>query len=186
MPVDIWRAPRSSVVGLDPGIVCDRLVPHSWRCCSYPHAPHARLLKHWEGQIVSLLALVRHPHVHHKLAFFSSFARLHPLLARFSRLLLVFFLLPWLSFTPLSFASAFLSLLSPPLSSPECTSNRFISPGRLHGSSPTQAHPAPLAHGYHDDPCTLKKAGVRARERMLLRKNEGGLQSSRKNIVEEK
>ena len=100
---------RASLIG-------DRPVPHSLSALLTPtQAPHARLLKHWEGRIVSLLALVRHPHVHHTLAcslagshasslacsfphalqlslflscaytLASSLTRLHPLLARFSR-----------------------------------------------------------------------------------------------------
>ena len=44
----------------------------------------------------------------------------------------------------------------------ERTSIHFISVGRLRGHSPPQAHPAPLAYGYHDDPCALKKGGRRS------------------------
>ena len=162
-------------------------MPHSLSALLTPtRAPHARVLKHWEGRIVSL-ALVRHPHAHHTLAFFSSFMRLHPLLARFSRLLLL--LASWLacpllarfsspslaffrpaffsSFSSLAFFFVLLLLLSPwlsflPQSGPPI---RCISAGRLSGRSPPQAH---------DDPCAPKKAGVGARERTLLRKNMGG------------
>jgi len=50
----------------DPRLIrSDRPVPHSLSSLLTPtRAPHARLLKHWEGRIVSLLALVRHPHAH--------------------------------------------------------------------------------------------------------------------------
>ena len=30
------------------------------------------------------------------------------------------------------------------------------------GCRPPQAHPTPLGHGYHDDPCALKKGGRRS------------------------
>ena len=40
-------------------------MPHSLSALLTPtRVPHTRLLKHWKGQIVSLLALVRHPHAH--------------------------------------------------------------------------------------------------------------------------
>ena len=75
----------------------------------------------------------------------------------------------------LIFLSGFLSRsLLPPLTSlsSERTSNSFyiFGPSR-RAQSLSQAHPAPLAHGYHDDPCTLKK---------------GGHRHSRKNVAEVK
>ena len=138
MPVDVWRAPRSSVVGLDPGVVGNRPVPHLLMALLTPtRAPHARLL---------ICGLER---------FLSGS------------------LLPSRTST-----LAFLPLLSPPLFfrlrfplTSERTSIRFISVGHLRGRSPPQAHPAPLAHGYLDDPCALK---------------EGGRRSLRKNVAEEK
>ena len=52
-------------------------MPHSLSALLTPtRAPHARLLKHWEGRIVSLLALVRYPHTQ---SLASSLARSHPL-----------------------------------------------------------------------------------------------------------
>ena len=120
-------------------------------------APHARLPKHWEGRIVSLLVLVR-----------------HLLLARFSSLLLILFSLPgFLSphflLHPLSsrfpLSRFFSSQNVPPI--------RFISPGRLRGCSPPQAHPAPLAHGYHDDPCALKKGGRRSSRKIVAEEEWG-------------
>ena len=161
------RLTRSSHVG-------DRRVPHSLSALLTPtRAPHARLLKHWEGQIVSL-ALVRHPHVHHTLV--CTLPRLHASsLARF----LSGSLLPSCAST-LAFVSCLLRLPAfffarlpshfllpqngPPI--------RFISAARLGGR---RVHPkltlAPLAHGYHDDPCALKK---------------GGRRRSRQNVAEEK
>ena len=55
-------------MGLDPGVVGDRPMPHLLAALLTPkRAPHARLPKHWVGRIVSL-TLVRHPHVNHTLA----------------------------------------------------------------------------------------------------------------------
>ena len=51
-PVDVWRAPRSSVAGLDPGVVGDRPEPHLLAALLTPtRAPHARLPKHWKGEL---------------------------------------------------------------------------------------------------------------------------------------
>ena len=154
MPVDLWRAPGSSVAGLDPGVVGDRPVPHLLAALFTP-TPHASLPKHWEGRIVSLLAPARHPHAHHTPARPSTGKNETSHCRRWSY---TCFLLasqayfsfsspPWLSF----------SLSSLPLFSQNVPLVRFISPGRLRGCSPPQAHPAPLAHGYHDDPCALTK-----------------------------
>ena len=63
---------------------CVRPVPHSLSLLKPSRAPHACLLKHWKGQIVSSLALVRHPHAH---SLASSLALLHTC---FSRLLASF------------------------------------------------------------------------------------------------
>ena len=143
-PVDVWRAPGSSVTGLDPGVVGDRPVPHLLAALLTPAcAPHARLPKHWEGRIVSLLALVR-----------------HLLLARFSSLLLVLFSLP--GFVSPRFLSPrfFLSRFSPLslFSSQNVPPVRFISLGRLRGVPSVPSSPRPTGPcGYHDDPCALKK-----------------------------
>ena len=116
-------------------------------------APHARLPKHWKGELSP--ALVR-----------------HPLLGRFSHPLLF----PLWNFSPQR-TSLFCSFfyISERLSSqnvPHAFSRSFLYPWALSvGSHPPQAHPAPLGHGYHDDPYTLKK---------------GGHRSSRKNVAEEK
>ena len=198
MPVDVWRTLRSSVTGLDPGVVGDRPVPHLLAALLTPTcAPHARLPKHSEGRIVSS-ALVRHP-------LLGRFSRhlLFPLSSRFSSPHFFsserfFPLLSLLTFSPQTFSLHTFSLdffsldffsserLSPLRTSlfrffltflylrtsllTERTSRFlslvFICPGRL-----PQAHPAPPGHGYHDDPCALKK---------------GGRRSSGKNVAEEK
>ena len=125
-----------------------------------------------------------HPHTHHTLASFSPFARLNPLLARFSSLLLVLFSLPgflsprFLSSPLFSLPLFSLPLLSLPLFSlllfsSGRTSRSFLSPGHLRGCSLPQAHPTTLAHGYHDDPCALKK-GRRQSSRKIVAEEEWG------------
>ena len=117
-------------------------------------APHARLPKHWEGRIVSLLALVR-----------------HPLLARFS------FSSPSLAF----FRPAFFHLRFP-LSrfSPHRTYLPFVLYLRAVSAGVVRSKLTPP----HWRTVTMttralsKKAGVGSRERLLLRKNGGRLQSS--------
>ena len=136
MPVDVWRAPRSSVAGLDPGAVGDRPVPHLLAALLTPtHVPHARLPKHWEGQIISS-ALVKHP----LLARFSR-PLLFPLSFRFFFFLFCFFCS--FAFSPLSLFSSRFSPQNVPLA-------RFYISGPSPPVSPPQAHPAPLVHGYHD------------------------------------
>ena len=167
MPVEVWRAPRSSVTVLDPGVVGDRPVPHLLAALLTPtHVPHARLPKHWEGQIISS-ALVR-----------------HPLLARFSRPLL--FPLSFRFSSPHTFP--FRTLFSLPFS-PHFLSSDFFSQNVLltrfyiPGPSPRGAV-RPKLTPRHWRAVTMmtralpKKAGVGAHERLPLRKNGGGLQSS--------
>ena len=93
--------------------------------------------------------------------FLSPFA--FPLLTLFSSECF-FPLLSLLTFSPRTFSLDFFSS--------ERTSRSFLYPRTVSaGCRPPQAHPAPLANGYHDDPCALKKVGVRAHERLPLRKN---------------
>ena len=121
-------------------------------------APHASLPKHWKGEL--------------------SLRRWLDTRFLVASLALCFFL--W-TFSPQRtslFCSFFLylrtSLLTESLSSqnvPHAFSRSFLYPRAVSaGCRPPQAHPAPLGHGYHDDPCALKK---------------GGCQSSRKNVAEE-
>ena len=118
-----------------------------------------------------MLALVRHPHAHSlasslvcshsgSLAHFFSHALARflfaSLLARFLSHFL-FSLLARISFA--RFLSAFFPLNRPPI--------LFIYAARLSGRRVPQAHPAPLAHRYHDNPCARKRAGLSARERNM-------------------
>ena len=134
------------LAGLDPGVVGDRPVPHLLAALLTPtRAPHVCLQKHWEGRIVSS-ALVR-----------------HPLLARFSSLLLVLFSLPGfplLSSLPLFLLRTYFSFVLHP---------RAVSAG----CRPPQAQPAPLGHGYHDDPCALKKGGRRSSRKIAAEEEWG-------------
>ena len=149
-------------------------MPHLLAALLTPtRAPHARLPTHWEGRIVSLLALVR-----------------HPLLARFSSLLLILFSLPGFlspAFFPLCFPLAF-AFLSPAFLLTlfllrTYLSLVFISPGRLRRCSPPQAHPAPLAHGFHDDPCALKKGGRRSSRKIVAEEEWGaGFRARERNV----
>ena len=180
----------------DPCLTC-------WRLCSHPHYPLACRSSEQEEPS----RCWRWPDTHTR-ASFSSFARLHPLLARFSLVPLVplsftlfyhlrtyLFLLQNIS---LSLQNVSLSLfphsqnvsphrmslslqnvpLSPfPLRMSLLTERLFISSGRLYGvpSAPSSPHWGTVTMTTR---ALSKKAGVGARERMLLRKKEGGLQSS--------
>ena len=189
-PVEVWRAPRTSVAGLDPGVFGDRPVPHLLAALLTPtRAPHAHL------QACTLPCLDA-----------SSLVRFFPRALQLS-LSFLFSSPSSLSRPFSSLASAFLSLLSPPLSShfslaffyfslpPRSLASaflpqngppiHFISVGRLRQRSPPQAHPPHLRTVTMTTRALSKNAGVGASERMLLRKNEGGLQSSRKNVAEE-
>ena len=169
-------------------------MPHSSALLTPTRAPHARLLKHWEGRIVSLLALVSHPHAYHKLA--CSLAGLHSSsLARFlsdSLLLLTLQLSLSFSFSsPSSFshpftslASAFFSLLSPPLFSSERTSNSFYicGPSRRRSVRP-KLTPPHLRTVTMTTRALSKKVGVGARERMLLRKIRAGFRAHKRTLL---
>ena len=131
--------------------VGDRPVPHSLSALLSPTcAPHARLLKHWERRIVSLLALVRHPRARSLLPSRAS------TLASFSARL------PASCSLLFSHASslAFFSLRT------DLQFFLFLRPVSAGVEFP-QAHPAPLAHRYHDNPCARKRAGLSARERNM-------------------
>ena len=150
-------------------------MPHSLSALLTPtRTPNARLLKHWEGRIVSLVP-VRHPHAHHMLA--CSLAGSHTSsLARFSgsRLpscisTLAFFLsLAHLHtrFFPRALPLSLTSRLTCPLLFSFCTDLQFfLYPWPVSaGAESPQAHPAPLMHRYHDDLCARKK-GRRRRSR---------------------
>ena len=138
-----------------------------WRLCSHPHAHHTLACRSSRQDEPS--RCWRWPDTHTR-ASFSSFARLHPLLARFSLILLSFTLFYYLqnvSLSPFplllhserpSFTVSSLERLSPRISS----QNVFLYLlGVSTGCRPPQAHPTPLGHGYHDNPCALKKGGRR-------------------------
>ena len=133
----------------DPCLTC-------WWCCSHPHAHHTLACPSTGKDELSRCwhwsdTRTRTPCSPNS-----------PLLRAYTRFLL-----------------AFLSLSSLPLFSfQNVPPVHFISPGRLRGCSPPQAHPAPLAHGYHDDPCAPKRRASELVKEMLLRKYKGGLQSS--------
>ena len=152
-------------------------MPHSLSALLTPtRAPHARLLKHWEGRIVSLVP-VRHPHAHHMLA--CSLAGSHASsLARFSlarffprafQLSLSFSLLR--TYTLASFLVCFLSrLLLGSLArffSPSVlTSNSFYIRGPSRwAQSPPKLTPPHLCTVTMTTCALEKKAGVGARER---------------------
>ena len=125
----------------DPHLIrCDRPVPHSLSALLTPTcAAHAHLLKHWKGRTdwrIVLLALVRHPHAH---SLTSSLARSH---ACFSR------------FLPAHFLSRIIFFLFFERTFPII----FIYAAHLGGAESPQAHPAPLAHRYHDNPYARKRA----------------------------
>ena len=170
-------------------------MPHLLSALLTPtRAPHARLLKHWEGRIVSLLALVRHPHAHHTLAcsladlHASSLARFFPRALTPSSCSLLVLSSPSLSFSfssPLLFLLsrlAFFSLLSPFSSHFSLLRTdlqfvlylRAVSAGTVH----PKLTPPHLCTVTMTTRALTKKAGVGARERTLLRKNKCGLQSS--------
>jgi len=182
MPVEVWRAPRSSVVGLDPGVVGDRPVPHLLAALLTPtHAPHARLPKHWKGELsrqrwsdtrflVASLALCffLSPFAFPLLTLFSSehFFPLHSLLTFSPRTFSL------KTFSPQTFSLQTFSLENVPLA-------RFYIPW----PSPRGAvHPKLTPPHWGKVTMTTralsKKADVGAHERLPLRKNGGGLQSS--------
>ena len=143
-------------MGLDPGVVGDRPVPHLLAALLTPtHVPHARLPKHSEGQIVSS-ALVR-----------------HPLLGRFSRLLL--FPLSFRFSSPHFFSSVSLSLQNTSLSLQNVSLTLSLARFYIPGLSPRGAV-CPKLTPPHWGTVTMT---IRA-----LKK--GGRWSSRKNVAEEK
>ena len=166
---------------IDPCLTC-------LRRCSHPHTHHMLAcrstgkgeLSRWRwSDTLFLLAFLT-------LCFFlSPFA--FPLLTLFSSECF-FPLLSLLTFSLSTFSPQNVSLLSElpsfAFSSLFYISERLSSQNEPHafsrsflylravsaGCRPPQVHPAPLGHGYHDDPCALKK---------------GGRRSSRKNVAEE-
>ena len=151
-------------------------MPHSSALLTPTRAPHARLLKHWEGRIVSLLALVRHPHAHHMLT--CSLAGLHAS-SSFSSLAFFLVLFSLLLLSPLTSLALFLSLLSPQ----NGPSIRFISAGHLTGAVCPKLTPSHLRTFTMTTHALFKKAVIGARERTFLRKNNGVRQSSQKKCV---
>ena len=141
--------------------VGERPVPHLLAAL-FTTAPRARLLKLCAGRTV-LLALARHPHTRFLLLFCTPTPASCSLLSRTS-FVHAFLLSQNVS---LSLQNILLSLfphsqnVSPHRTS-LLTERLFITSGRLCGSNPPHAHPAPLAHGYHDDPCALKNGGHRS------------------------
>jgi len=137
-----------------------------WLCCSHPHAHHTlacpstgkdELSRGWRWLDTRFLVASQ--------AYFS-----------FSSPSLDFF-------RPAFFCLLSLSLSSLPLFSQNVPLVRFISPGRLRGCSPPQAHPAPLVHGFHDDPCTLKKGGSLSSRKIVAKEEWGaGFRARERNV----
>ena len=163
------RLTRSSHVG-------DRPVPHSLSALLTPtRAPHARLLKHWESRIVSLLALVRY---HTRTTCGAcSLAGLHASsLARFFPRALQLSLSFWLA-CPLAF-----------FFSSERTSNSLYicGPSRRAQSPPKLTPPHLRIITMTTHALEKGRASALAKEicaETLLRKNKGGCQHSRKKCV---
>ena len=156
----------------------ERPVPHLLAAL-FTTAPRARLLKLCAGRTV-LLALARHPHTRFLLLFCTPTPASCSLLSRTS-FVHAFLLSQNVSFffrTYLFLFSTYRFRFFPTLKTYLLTEHLsrfrtslfrlflserlFISSGRHCGSNPPHAHPAPLAHGYHDDPCALKKGGRRS------------------------
>ena len=145
-------------------------MPHLLAALLTPtRTPHARLLKHWVGRIVSL-ALVRH-------SLLARFSRplLFPLTLFSSRFsLLTLFSSDFSILTLFSSHFSLLTLFSSHFFSSECTSRSFLYLRAVSvGCRPPQAHPAPLARGYHNDPCAPKK-GRRRSSRKIAAEEEWG------------
>jgi len=191
MPIDVWEGTE---------IVCRGFRPWCCDTGSSSHFTKLVTSSNPHGPSVTDPCLTcrrcSHPHAHHTLACPSTgkdelsrwrWSDTHtcttrslssPLLRADTRFLLASrtyfsfslslsgFLSPSFLSPPLSFH--FSRLCFPPQNGPPI---HFISVGRLRGGSPPQAHPAPLAHNYYDDPCALKKDGHK---------------SSRKKVAEEK
>ena len=139
-------------MGLDPGVVGDRPVPHllaallttlTCRRTGKGELSHRR----WSDTcflVASLtLCFFLYPFAFPLLTLFSS-ERFFPLLS-----LLTFF-------------------------SSERTSHSFLYPRAVSaGCRPPQAHPTPRAHGYHDDPCAPKKDGRRSSRKIAAEEEWG-------------
>ena len=137
----------------DPCLTC-------WRLCSHPHVHHTLACRS-SGQDEPSCCW-RWPDTHTR-ASFSSFARLHPLLARFS-------------LVPLSFTLLF--IISERISFTFSSQNVFL---YLRGVSVGPTHPTLTPPHWRTVNMTTrvlsKKAGVGAHGRLLLRKYKGGFQS---------